>query len=113
APRDRTALRALARIHERSGRDREYVDASARLLDIEAPELDADALVARTLGLAHDLVTRVDRLVDATRRLEALARDYPERPQVHERLADLLVRQGMWTRAVEALRTAIAAVPDL
>ncbi len=113
APRERAALRALARIHERSGRDREYVDASTRLLDIEAAELDADTLVTRTLALAHDLVTRVDRLVDATRRLESLARDFPQRPQVHERLADLLVRQGMWTRAVEALRAAIAAVPDL
>jgi tetratricopeptide (TPR) repeat protein len=112
APRERAALRALARIHERSGRDREYVDASARLLDIEAAELDPDTLVTRTLALTHDLVTRVDRLVDATRRLEGLARDFPQRPQVHERLADLLVRQGMWTRAVEALRAAIAAVPD-
>jgi Tfp pilus assembly protein PilF len=52
-------------------------------------------------------------VVAATRRLESLARDFPQRPQVHERLADLLVRQGMWTRAVEALRVAIAAVPDL
>ena len=75
----------LARIHERSGRDREYVDASARLLDIEAAELDPDTLVTRTLALTHDLVTRVDRLVDATRRLEGLARDFPQRPQVHER----------------------------
>ncbi|MBL9102894.1 MAG: tetratricopeptide repeat protein [Myxococcales bacterium] len=112
APRERAALRALARIHERSGRDREYVDASTRLLDLELPELDADARVARTLALAHDLVVRVDRLVDATRRLEALARDYPRYPQAHERLADLLVRQGLWTRAVEALRVAVTAVPD-
>jgi tetratricopeptide (TPR) repeat protein len=112
APRERTALRALARIHERSGRDREYVDASARLLDLEANELDADARIARTIALAHDLVTRVDRQVDAARRLEALARDYPKHPLVHERLADLLVRQGLWTRAVEALRAGVAGVPD-
>ncbi|MBK7826249.1 tetratricopeptide repeat protein [Nannocystis sp.] len=112
APRERDALRALARIHERSGRDREFVDASARLLDLEAPELDTDARVARTLALTHDLVTRVDRQVDATRRLEALARELPQHPQVHERLADLLVRQGLWNRAVEALKAAATSVPD-
>ncbi|HEY0136304.1 MAG TPA: tetratricopeptide repeat protein, partial [Nannocystis sp.] len=112
APRDRDALRALARIHERSGREREYVDASARLLDLEAPELDVETRIGRTLALAQDLVIRVDRLVDATRRLEALAREFPAHPQVQERHADLLIRQGLWTRAVEALRASAATVPD-
>lgn len=112
APRERNALRALARIHERSGRDKEYVDASARLLDLEAAELDPDTRVARTLALANDLVTRVDRQVDAARRLETLAREFPKNPLVHERLADQLVRQGLWTRAVETLRAGIASVPD-
>jgi lipopolysaccharide biosynthesis regulator YciM len=112
APRERDALRALARIYERSDRDREFVDASARLLDLEAPELDTDTRVARTLALVHDLVTRVDRQVDATRRLEALARELPQHPQVHERLADLLVRQGLWNRAIEALRAAATSVTD-
>lgn len=112
APRERDALRALARIHERSGRDREFVDASARLLDLETPELDTDARVARTLALVHDLVTRVDRQVDATRRLEALAKELPQHPQVQERLADLLVRQGLWNRAIESLRAAATSVPD-
>jgi tetratricopeptide (TPR) repeat protein len=112
APRERGALRALAKIHEISGKSREFVETSARLLDQEQSELDPDTRVARTLALAHDLVTRVDRQVDATRRLEALARDFPQHPRVHERLVDLLVAQGLWTRAAEVLRAALASVPD-
>ena len=115
APKHLGALRSLAALYARTGRDREAAEASARLFDGEAEALTIDAKLPRALQLARDLAYRADRSLEAIRRLEALLREaegHPEIAEVFSELIELLQREGLWTRAVEVLRQAAATVAD-
>jgi thioredoxin-like negative regulator of GroEL len=102
-PQHIPALRALADLYAAAGQGRELVDVRTRLLDLEAPTLSEDARIAAVLGLSRDL-ERLHRYADAARRIEALAREQPERRELQERLAELLLRQDDHRAALDVLR---------
>ncbi|MFY0542121.1 tetratricopeptide repeat protein [Nannocystis pusilla] len=112
SPKHLGALRSLAALHAKTGREREAAEASARLYDVEADGLPLDERIPRVLQLARDLAYRADRSLEAIRRLEALVKETPETADVHAELIEILQREGLWVRAVEALRAAAEVVPN-
>ncbi|MCB9569796.1 MAG: hypothetical protein H6710_21695, partial [Myxococcales bacterium] len=106
-PQHEAALEALAAIYDAAGRDREYVEIRSRLVDLQAPSAPPAEREAMIRGLVRDLDQRLHRLVDATRRLESLARELPERVDIQEDLADLLARQQEWAAAAAVLEAAL------
>ncbi|MDC0674521.1 tetratricopeptide repeat protein [Nannocystis radixulma] len=106
------ALRSLAALHAKTGREREAAEASARLYDAEADCLTLEERIPRVLQLARDLAYRADRSLEAIRRLDALVKETPETADVHAELIEILQREGLWVRAVEALRWAAEVVPN-
>ncbi|WP_272087687.1 tetratricopeptide repeat protein [Nannocystis bainbridge] len=112
SPKHLGALRSLAALHAKTGREREAAEASARLYDVEADGLPLAERIPRVLQLARDLAYRADRSLEAIRRLEALVKETPETADVHAELIEILQREGLWVRAVEALRTAAEVVPN-
>src|SRR5690606_25587966 len=92
----------------------DYVEVYADLLNAERHELDDGERVERSLRLAA-LYEEQQRSDDAVELLRFLVRDFPERPEVHARLAAVLLRREEWPQAIDALRTANESLfdPDL
>ena len=105
------ALRKLLTVYELLERRADYVETYADLLNAERSTLEDSERVTRTLRLA-ELYEEHGRSDDAIELLRFLVRDFPERPEVHARVADLLVRRAEWPQAIDAMRTANEALFD-
>ncbi|MFV8755019.1 tetratricopeptide repeat protein [Nannocystaceae bacterium ST9] len=108
-PSHTTALRELLDIYRRLDRKREYVETYADLLNAERQTLTDPARIERTLELARlyeEGVEGIDRSDESLELLRFLVRDFPERPEVHQRLIELLLRRREWPQAIDAMRTA-------
>jgi len=106
------ALTALAGIYEVAERDEDYVQARADLLEAQRHDFTDDERVEQTVALAYLLHERLDRTNEATERLEVIAREFPDRRQVHEALIEMLCHSRHWQRAIDAMRTAWDNVDD-
>lgn len=106
APAHVPAMQALLEIFELSARWADWVDVYADLLDLEAPDLDADARVDRTLRLCKVLESDLGRPRDAIERLEQLVREFPDRRDVHDALIGAYVLTRQWQPAIETMRAA-------
>jgi tetratricopeptide (TPR) repeat protein len=108
------ALRKLLTVYDLLERRADYVETYADLLNAERSTLEDGERIERSLRLS-ELYEEHGRSDDAIELLRFLARDFPERPDVHARIADLLVRRAEWPQAIDALRTANEALfdPDL
>jgi tetratricopeptide (TPR) repeat protein len=105
------ALRKLLTVYDLLERRTDYVETYADLLNAERATLEDAERVERTLRLA-ELYEEHGRSDDAIELLRFLVRDFPERPEVHGRVADLLVRRAEWPQAIDAMRTANEALFD-
>ncbi|WP_181197513.1 tetratricopeptide repeat protein, partial [Enhygromyxa salina] len=108
------ALRKLLVVYERLERRPEYIETYADLLNAERNELADGERVERSLRLA-ELYEGSARSDDALELLRFLVRDFPERPEVHARVTELLLRREEWPQAIDAMRTANESLfdPDL
>jgi tetratricopeptide (TPR) repeat protein len=112
APQHVESLRALVEIYERLELWAEWTDVWSDLLDIEAPELDVDERIARTMTLANVYETRLGRPKEAIERLESCSRELPDDPRLHDGIVRIFIATRQWQPAIEALRTAADNVPD-
>ncbi|MBP7288581.1 MAG: tetratricopeptide repeat protein [Nannocystaceae bacterium] len=112
APHHTGAMRALLDIYRGLEQHAQWAGVWSDLLEVEAPDLDADERIARTLELCHVFEQRLARPREAIERLELLARELPDRRELHDELARLLMSQRQWQQAIEALRVAADHVPD-
>lgn len=108
----RDALRALCRIYQAQGRDSDYAEVFAALLEAENADLEEDAVVERTMALSELLGDRLGRPQEAIERLTLLARRFPHRLEVHRELIDRLIAAEKWQPAIEAMRVAAEAIHD-
>ena len=101
------ALEKLESIYAAQDRHSDYADAFSKRLSIQAAELDPDAHVERSLQLAQVYESRLDAREKAIDVMRLLAREYPERSDVWERLVRLLLDNQAWAQAIEAMKTCI------
>jgi tetratricopeptide (TPR) repeat protein len=108
------ALRKLLTVYDELDRRPQYVETYADLLNVERNTIDDDERVVRSLRL-EELYEDQGRSDEALELLRFLVRDFPERPEVHGRLRDLLLRRREWVQAIDAMRTANEELydPDL
>lgn len=112
APHHVEALRSLCEIYQDQGRQHDYVEVFAELLEAEHDDLGDDEIIDRTLELARLLAERGNKRKEALDRLEHLARTYPAHRRVHEAFVEQLEALRHWQRAIDALKTASDAVGD-
>ncbi|HVI00385.1 MAG TPA: tetratricopeptide repeat protein, partial [Enhygromyxa sp.] len=109
------ALRKLLSVYDELELRPQYVETYADLLNVERNTLGDDERIARSLRLAELYEEQPGRSDDALELLRFLVRDFPEQPEVHSRLRDLLLRRREWPQAIDAMRTANEELfdPDL
>ncbi|HWB79580.1 MAG TPA: tetratricopeptide repeat protein, partial [Nannocystaceae bacterium] len=112
APQNIGAMAALLQVYETTEKHAEWADVYSDLLDALANELTAEERIERSLRLTGVLETKLARPREAIDRLELLAREFPDRREVHDALVHLLVATRQWQQAIEALRTAADNVPE-
>lgn len=112
APQHVGAMEALLAIYETQERPADWAEVWSDLLELQAPELEIDDRIERTMRLARVYETQLARPRDAIDRLELLAREFPDRKEIHEALVRLFSATRQWQQAIETMRAAMHAVPD-
>ena len=112
APQHAESMRALIAIYAALERHAEWADVWSDLLELEAPDLDRDERIERTMALATVFETKLARPRDAIERVEQLARELPDHAPLHDALVRLFASTRQWQQAIEALRIAADSVPD-
>ncbi len=110
-PREPQVLRRLISLLAGTQRHADYAAALKDLIDVSSPLTDVDLIRGLRLELAKSQAALGERTL-AIDGLRAVLRGAPKERVAHDLLVDMLILEGHWTPAIDALRTASEALAD-